>query len=91
MSERDSSATFTGVLAGLALLVCCGAPLLLGALVAGGLGAGLVSQGALLAGLVVLGIGGALGVRYLRRRTTEPCAQCARSGTSAHRHHSVGA
>ena len=91
MSDRGPSATFTGVLAGVALLLCCGAPLLLGALVAGGLGAGLVSQGALVAGLVVLAIAGAFAVRYLRRRRTEPCAECARSGISAHRHHSVGA
>ncbi len=90
MSDRDPS-TFPVVLAGLALLLCCGAPLLLGALVAAGLGAGLLWQGALLAGLAVLAVAGAFAVRYFRRRRTEPCAECARGGASAHRRHSVGA
>lgn len=91
MSDRGPSATFTGVLAGLALLLCCGAPLLLGALGAAGLGAGLLWQGAIAAGLVVLAASGAFAVRWLRRRRTEPCAECAGSGGDTHPDHSLSA
>ncbi len=86
MSDRDPSG-FTVAVAGLALLLCCGAPLLLGALAAGGLGAGLLWQGALLAGLALLAIAGAIAVRYLRRGRAASCAECDSGRTSSHATH----
>ncbi len=52
----------------LAVALCCGAPLLVGSLLAGGLGVALAGQGTLVLGLAAVVVGAALALSYALRR-----------------------
>lgn len=79
-----------GAVAVAALLVCCGGPLLLAALVALVLSTGLIVQGAVLAGAIGLALAGALTVRYVQRsavaKGARDCAGCVDDPPSRHQH-----
>ena len=76
-----------GVVAIGALLVCCGGPLLIVALVTLAASAGLIVQGGVLAGLVGLGLAAALGLRYVTRgRSEQRCAECGDRAGHRQRH-----
>lgn len=83
-----------GVVAIGALLVCCGGPLLIVALVTLAASAGLIVQGAVLVGLVGLGLAAALGLRYVMRRSArgrseQRCAECGDRAAGHHQRHPV--
>lgn len=69
-----------GVIAAGALVLCCGAPLLIAGLATTVVSAGLIAQGAVLVGVAGLGLAAALGVRYALRRSARGAeASCAPS------------
>lgn len=90
MGKPGRSDMVAGVTAGAALFICCGAPLLIAAVVTAAASAGLVAQGAVLIGAAGLGLAAVLGVRYMRRRSAaaradEACAEC-EPGPERHHH-----
>lgn len=103
MSKRGRSDVFggaasmagTGLAAAAVLAICCGAPLLILALVATVASAGLIAQGAVVIGVAGLSLAAALGLRYAMRRSAaraeQPCVECGArpDGRRTHERHAL--